>query len=88
MSTDERPRWVCKGILPTVPPCDAHGDNDRDAEKHVKETKHATGPDTGCYITLPNLTPHHHRQSCGEPVVQRGLCAKHHADWVRLGGTG
>ena len=34
--------WTCLGIPPTTPPCDAHGNTDRDAEKHTKTTQHAT----------------------------------------------
>lgn len=34
--------WACLGIAPHTPPCDAHGTNDRDAEKHTKATQHAT----------------------------------------------
>lgn len=34
--------WFCLGIPPTVAPCGASGDHDRDAEKHTKTTRHGT----------------------------------------------
>lgn len=34
--------WTCLGIPPAVQPCDAHGDRDTDAERHTRDTRHAT----------------------------------------------
>lgn len=46
-------------------------------------------PTTGCPVTVwpPSAaeTRTHDPRRCGEPVVARGLCAKHLADRRRLG---
>lgn len=38
--------WRCMGIPPHTPPCDAHGDQDREAERHLKQTGHSTSTET------------------------------------------
>lgn len=80
--------WQCWGIPPLVEPCGASGTEDSGADKHTRATKHSTGPETGCHITRTvKLAPGEKRPRCGEPVAERGLCAKHLADYVRLGGA-
>lgn len=38
--------WACAGIPPNIPPCGAHGDREGGgkgtAERHTKDTGHAT----------------------------------------------
>lgn len=43
---------------------------------------------TGCKVTLPSSGVGKNEYPCGQPVVNTasGLCIKHEADRIRLGG--
>lgn len=41
--------WICVGLYPDTPPCNAYGTTDKAAERHVKDTGHGvlTGVNPG-----------------------------------------
>lgn len=52
---------------------------------------HAASPRPTCEVTMFHLAPRYLGRGsiplCGQPVVAHGLCEKHYADRIRLGGA-
>lgn len=46
-----------------------------------------TAPTPVCKVTVLRVGSGNHPGRCGKDVVRHGLCVKHLADRIRLGGT-